>query len=291
MKVFLTGATGFIGQALTRQLIEKNWEVIAFTRHPDDRHADAVRTLGATVVGGNILDVESTRDAMRGVDLVIHNAGAYEYGVTGDDKTRMYDVNVTGTDNVLGLALELDIPRTVYVSSTVIYGEMGTEPIDESFESVQAFPTHYAMTKTKAHDVALEYIEKGLPLVIACPNGVVGPNDHSGFGYFLRMYLNNLMTPFAWDPNTLYAAVHVDDLADGLVRVAEKGRIGETYILSGEIHSRRDLLDIWATKPGGFKVRRLLAKTHCNYHVLTDGPDAAFIWVARLHLMGNHKRR
>ncbi len=92
-------------------------------------------------------------------------------------------------------------------------------------------------------------------MVIACPNGVIGPNDHSAFGYFLRLHLNHLMVPFAWAAHSTLSLVHVDDLAEGLALAAEKGRIGETYFLAGEAISRREMLKLWATKPGGFTVR------------------------------------
>ena len=90
---------------------------------------------------------------------------------------------------------------------------------------------------------------------IVCPNAVVGPNDHSTYGYFLRMYLNHLLPPFAWAPGVITSRVYVNDVGEGVALAAEKGRIGETYILAGEPKSQRKMIESWMMRPGGFKVR------------------------------------
>jgi len=167
----------------------------------------------------------------------------------------MHAINVTGTDNVLGLALELGIPRTVYVSSTIAYGATGPTAVDETYQRQKPYVTYYEQTKTEAHEIAQRYQQRGLPLIIVCPDGVVGPNDHSARSYFLRMYLNGLLTPFAWAPDTINSLVHVNDVSEGIALAAEKGRIGETYILAGEPLRLREMVQIWMTKPGGLKVR------------------------------------
>ena len=107
----------------------------------------------------------------------------------------------------------------------------------------------------EAHEVALQYQQRGLPLITICPAHVVGPNDHSPYGYFLRMYVNRLLPPFAWAPATIHSPVHVTEVAEGIVLAAEKGKLGETYILAGESTSLRQLFGLWATKPGGLRIR------------------------------------
>ena len=84
---------------------------------------------------------------------------------------------------------------------------------------------------------------------------MAGPNDHSALGYFLRLYLNRLLTPFAWAPDSIASLVHVDDLAEGIALAAEKGRPGETYIFAGDSMTRREMTALWATKPGAYKIR------------------------------------
>lgn len=255
MKIFLTGGTGFIGQSLTRALLARGWEVVALVRNPHSPQAQAIQAMGAACAAGDVTDRESMRAAMTAVDIVIHNAAWYEIGISARAKALMYAINVQGTENVLGLARELAIPRVVYVSSTTYFGETGETVRDESYQRQAPFSSYYEETKAEAHTVAQRFLQAGLPLILVCPAHVVGPNDHSGWGYFLRMYLNKLMSPFAWEADTIFSAAHVDDMAEGIALAAEKGRIGETYILAGDPMRLREILAIWMTTPGGMKVR------------------------------------
>lgn len=96
MKVFLTGGTGFLGQPLTRTLIQRGWEVTALVRRPDSAEAKTIQVIGAQLVLGDITDCESMREAMRGADVVIHCAGWYEFGITRQAQDTMRAVNVQG---------------------------------------------------------------------------------------------------------------------------------------------------------------------------------------------------
>ena len=211
--------------------------------------------MGAVCVSGDVTDRESVRTHMIGADLVVHNAGWFELGVTGKARQRMHAINVTGTDNVLGLALELGVPRTVYVSSTMAYGATGPTAVDETYQRQRPCLTCYEQSKTDAHEIAQRYQQRGLPLIIVCPDGVVGPNDDSARSYFLRMYLNRIIPLFAWAPHTISSLVHVNDVSEGITLASEKGMIGETYILAGEHLRMREMVQIWMTKPGALKVR------------------------------------
>ncbi len=255
MKIFLTGGTGFIGYPLTRSLIARGWDIVALVRKPNSPQAQVLTTMGVQCVAGDITDRESMRAGMQGVDMVVHNAGWYEFGVTANGRKLMHEVNVIGTDNVLGLALELGISRSVYVSSTMFWGETGPAVCDETWQRQKPYQSYYERTKAEAHKIAQGYQQRGLPLIIVCPNAVVGPNDHSTYGYFLRMYLNHLLTPFAWAPDVITSRVYVNDVGEGVALAAEKGQIGETYILAGEPGSQREMIEFWMMRPGGFKVR------------------------------------
>ena len=255
MKVFLTGGTGFIGQPLTQSLIARGWNVVALVRKPESPQARALTQMGVQCVTGDVTDRESMRAGMTGADVFIHNAAWYELGIPESARKLMDAINITGTDNVLSLALELGIPRTVYVSSTLYYGDTGPEARDETYQRQMPYRLYYEKTKTEAHELAQQYQKRGSPLILICPAHVVGPNDHSIFGYFLRLYLNRLMVPFAVGPDMMISAVFVNDVGEGVALAAEKGRIGETYILAGDPMSLREVFAIWMSKPGGFKVR------------------------------------
>jgi len=254
LRVFLTGGTGFIGQPLTQALLARGWSVAALVRKPEAPQARALSKMGAQCVVGDVTDPAPMRAGMTGADIVIHNAGQYEFGVNADGKRRMHAINVTGTENVLSLAMELGVPRSIYISTVWAVGDTGQQMRDETFERQTPCRTGYEKTKTEAHAIARQYQQRGLPLVIACPNGVIGANDHSVWGYYLRLYLHRLMPPFGWSPGCMFSLVEVNDLAQGIALAAEKGRMGETYIFAGEPKSTREHLAFWAMKPGAFKV-------------------------------------
>ena len=198
---------------------------------------------------------------MKGADLVIHNAGYYEYGTDKAGRARMQAVNVTGTDNVLSAARALNVAKTVYVSTVAAYGDSGRQTRDETFVRRAPSSTWYEQTKFEAHELALRYQRDGTPLIVVCPNGVIGPNDHSVWGYTLRLYLNRLKPPISWSPKSVFSLVELNDLVRGVVLAAEKGRGGETYLLCGEPVSFAEHLELWAVKTGGGRVRAYLPPT------------------------------
>jgi dihydroflavonol-4-reductase len=250
MKVFLTGGTGFIGQPLTQSLLRRGWSVTALVRKSDSPHAQALSKMGAQLASGDVTKRESMRTAMSGADIVVHNAGHYEMGLDSAGKQCMQAINVGGTKNVLELARELSIPRTIYVSTTQVFGETGDLQRDETFTRQVPCRTTYERTKTDAHEVARQLQQQGMPIIIVCPNGVIGANDHSPIGYYLRLYLNRLMPPLGWSPASLSCCVALNDLVEGIILTAEKGQIGDTYILCGEPQSLREIFECWSKKPG-----------------------------------------
>ena len=250
LKVFLTGATGFIGKPLTRQLLQRGWQVTALVRNPEGPQSRVIAAMGAKLVKGDVTDKESMRAGMTGTDIAINNAGVYEFGVAGEAVKRMFDINVKGVENFLSLAKELGVPRLVQVSSVVHWGDTGKMVRDETWTRQAPIHSAYEQSKHEAHILGLQYQKEGVPLILACPGQAHGVNDHSAFGYFLRLYLNGLNPGFAWAPDAFVSGISVDDLAEGIVLSAEKGKLGETYILAGEPHTRREILKIWATKPG-----------------------------------------
>lgn len=254
MKLFLTGGTGFIGQPLTQALIKQGWEVTALVRNPASPQAQALAQMGAHCVAGDVTERESMRAGMVGAAVVVHNAAWYEVGISQRAQQLMHAINVQGTENVLGLARELQIPRTVYVSSTVYYGDSGPVARDETFKRQKPYVFYYEQSKAEAHEVAVRYQQNGLPLIIVCPAHVLGPNDHSVFGYFLRLYLNHLLAPICFSPEMTITPAHVLDISEGIALAVKKGQLGENYILAGDAITIREMFQVWNAQPGGFKV-------------------------------------
>lgn len=252
MRVFVTGATGFIGHALVRVLRARGWDVTALVRRPDSAEARAIAALGATLARGDVTDPDSMRAPMSGADAVIHNAGMYEMGLDAAARARMTAINVDGTRHTLGLAQALAIPRVVYVSTAFYYGETGGQIRDETWQRPSPPISHYEATKTEAHDVALGFQRQGLPLVIACPVAVIGPGDHAGLGTFARLYVRGRLPPVVFGDGCP-SFVHVDDVGEALARCVDQGRSGETYLLSGGPLAVRDVFRLWQSTPGGLK--------------------------------------
>lgn len=265
MRIYLTGATGFIGQHLVRAMRARGWEVLALVRDPQGAPARWLSQQGCALLEGNVTRVDGLAQSMRGADVVVHSAGVYELGANAAERIRMQQVNVDGTHYVLGAALAAGIPRTVYVSTVWALGPSGHPPEtalpkDETQSHDGNYLSAYERSKTEAHQAALAWRAQGLPLVIAMPNAVVGANDHAVFGYFLRLYLLHGMPPMASGGDTVMSMVDVLALADGLCRAAEAARTGEDYLFCGEPLSIRGLFNHWGRYPGGMVPRLWLPR-------------------------------
>lgn len=253
MKIFLTGGTGFIGRPLTQRLINRGWEVTALVRNPNSIQSKEIESLGAQLLKGDITNLESMRTGMQKSDIVINNAGWYEFGIRKQDHEKMYKINVEGARNTLNLAIELGIPRIIHTSSILAFGRTGEIIADESFKRQYPPLTYYEETKMKAHEIATELQKHGAPIIITCPAGVIGPGDHSAIGYLVRMYVHHRLPPILWTPNGKLAHVYVDDVAEGIARCVEYGKIGEIYLLSNGNQTHREMVEDWKKCEGGFK--------------------------------------
>jgi dihydroflavonol-4-reductase len=261
MRVFLTGGTGFIGVPLVGALRQRGWLVTVLVRNQQSSVAQSLVQLGATLAPGDITDRESMRAPMTGVDLVIHNAAWYEVGIGGGAADRrMQAINVEGTRNTLTLAHELQVPRTVYVSSIAASGETGAALRDESFTRQVPPPNAYERTKTEAHQVALALIAQGAPILLAMPGSVFGPGDHANLGILQRLYVRGFAPALTVGGDFRRCQVYVDDCAEGIALIAERGRLGEPYLLVAGNMSYRELYALWSTTPGGMKQRAVLPR-------------------------------
>lgn len=257
MKIFLTGGTGFIGQPLTQALLKRGWHVTALVRQPSSVEAKAIEAMGANLVPGDVTNRDSLRAAMTsvtgGADVVFHNAGWYELGVSGAAKAKMRAINVQGTENTLGLAVELGLPKIIYTSSTTAIGDTGGHLADETFKRHAPYSSYYEQTKSGAHSLALQLQQGGAPLVIVCPAQVIGAGDHSAFGWFSRLYVRGLMPPAGWAPDAVFTMGHVDDVAEAMALAVDKAQMGQTYFLGGGTITMGEMMEVWKRTPGGLK--------------------------------------
>jgi nucleoside-diphosphate-sugar epimerase len=228
MKYFVTGATGFLGNIIVRQLLAQGHEINCVVRSPEK--ARELEALGARLFKGDVTEKESMRAAMQGVDGVFHVAGWYKIGVR--DKSYGEKINVHGTRNVLELMQELGIRKGVYTSTLAVNSHTRGQLVDETHRFTGKHITEYDRTKAVAHDIAQDFIDKGLPLVIVMPGVIYGPGDTSQLGGALINYLKRKLPVVP--THVTYAWGYVDDIATGHLLAMEKGKIGETYHLNGE---------------------------------------------------------
>lgn len=240
MKAFVTGGTGFIGRHLVAKLVARGYEVVALAR--SDAGALLLANMGAQVVRGDILDTASMRAGMQGSDVVFHLAAWYKLG--GSDWMDAEAINVGGTRKVLRLAVELGVPKIVYTSTVAVFGDTHGQLVDEGYRQNGPFLTEYDRTKWLAHyKVALPLLEKGAPIVIVMPGGVYGPGDTSFIAQTMRLFYVGLPAVTGADTTVTYA--HVVDVAEGHILAAEKGFVGESYILAGPAVPLGEMVDFW----------------------------------------------
>jgi nucleoside-diphosphate-sugar epimerase len=257
MKVFVTGGTGFIGGHVVRKLRERGDEVRALVRTP--AKAGALQDLGCELIPGSLSDADAIRAAMEGCDAAIHGAAVYEVGIPESEHRAMYEANVVGTETVLRAALEAKVARVVYISTVGAFGNTRGQVVDESYEHPGGgYTSYYEETKVEAHRVAKRLIaDEGLPCIIVQPGGVYGPDDHSAIGRQMNQFLDGKMPLIAF-PELGMNMVHVDDVADGVLLALDKGEVGESYVLGGQITTMRELIDTLAQVTGKKAPKRAL---------------------------------
>jgi len=252
VKYFVTGATGFVGGAVARQLVQTGHTVVALVRTPD-KAQDLVK-LGVDVRRGDITDRATLREPMTGVDGVFHIAGWYKIGAR--DKSPGRTINIDGTRNVLTVMKDLGIPKGVYTSTLAVNGDTHGKLVDESYRAPAGpWLSEYDRTKWAAHyEVAEPLMRDGLPLVIAMPGLIYGPGDEGPFGTALDAYLTRRLplTP----QGAAYCWGYIDDIAGAHIALMERGRTGEEYIIAGPMHTLIDAFAI-AERATGIKAPRL----------------------------------
>lgn len=253
MRYLVTGATGFIGGEVARQLLAQGHQVVTVARTP--AKATDLAALGVEVHKGDITDKESLRAPMTDVDGVFHIAAWYEVGTK--DKTMARRINVDGTRNVMEMMRELNIPRGVYTSTLAVNSDTHGVKVDESYHYDGPHLTEYDQTKADAHNqVALPMMRDGLPLIIVQPGLVYGIGDHSLVRDTLLDYLRRRLPVVP--AGTAYSWAHVEDVAQAHLLAMEKGRVGESYYICGPTHSMIDALAL-AESITGVPAPRLVA--------------------------------
>jgi dihydroflavonol-4-reductase len=246
-KALVTGASGFVGSAVARLLVERGFSVRALVRSssPQQHLAD----VDIEFVTGDLRDAESVRRAIAGVRWVFHVAA--DYRLWARNPAEIIENNMLSTRIVMEEALRAGVERIVYTSSvaTLKTGPTG-DPADEtiSLEEHQAIG-NYKLSKLLAERLVLTMAARGLPATIVNPSTPIGPRDvkPTPTGRLIVEAAAGRVPAFV---ETGLNMVHVDDVAAGHLAALERGRVGERYILGGQNASLSEILGVVAQQTG-----------------------------------------
>ncbi|HAZ60327.1 MAG TPA: NAD-dependent dehydratase [Gammaproteobacteria bacterium] len=244
----VTGATGFVGAAVVRQLLAADRAVRVLARPDSDRRN--LQGLPVTVVEGDLREPAGLGPALRGCQVLYHVAA--DYRLWTPDPATLYETNVRGTEHLLLAAAEAGVERIVYTSSVATLGTTadGSPANEDTPATIQQMVGHYKRSKYLAEEAVTRLIrERGLPVVIVNPSTPVGPGDikPTPTGRLVRDAAAGRIPAFV---DTGLNIVHVDDVATGHLLAETRGMLGRRYVLGGEDLSLREILAIIAGLTG-----------------------------------------
>jgi dihydroflavonol-4-reductase len=259
MKKLVTGATGFIGSAIVRALIQDGEEVRVLVRETSDtRNIDK---LDVERVYGDIRDGDAMKSALKECDTLYFTAAFFAHWTP--NKKLPYEVNVGGTKASLQAALDAGVQKVVYTSTNNTMGAHGPIPADENAEfNHWKTGDNYSISKYLAETEAKSFIAKGLPIVIVNPTLVIGTNDvkPTPSGQMIIDVATGKMPGYIEGGTNV---IDVEDVARGHILAAKKGRVGERYLLGNENITVSDyfklIADIAGVKPPTVKIPYYLA--------------------------------
>jgi dihydroflavonol-4-reductase len=259
MTTLVTGAAGFLGSHVTRQLVARGEEVRVLIRASSSNRA--ISDLPLEYVTGDLRDASSLERAMKGVQRVFHVAA--DYRLWAKRSQDIYDSNVGGTKNLLAAAKTAGVSQLIYTSTVATIAvdrpELPNEFTDSKLEEMIG---HYKRSKWMAEQEALKAAKEGLPVIVAMPTTPVGPWDWkpTPTGKIILDFLNGKMPGYV---ETGLNFVGVEECAAGHLLVAERGKVGERYLLGAENLTLKEMLDTLAKLTGlpapGMKIPHAVA--------------------------------
>lgn len=241
MQAFVTGGTGFVGGNLIRQLLNSGIKVRALVRSSSDQRN--LKDLAIDQVSGDLDNQELLEKAMQGCEWLFHVAA--HYSLCLKDGQAIYKANVEGTKNIFSAARTAQVKRIVYTSSVAAIGLAPEGKIADELTTttIDKLISDYKKSKFLAEQLAFAAAKDGLPVIIVNPSTPIGPYDvkPTPTGDIVLKFLRRQMPVYV---HTGLNLVDVRDVAQGHILAAEKGRIGERYILGNKNVTLKDILDI-----------------------------------------------
>jgi farnesol dehydrogenase len=250
MNIFITGATGYVGNNLAKRLATEGHVIHALCRSANKLHL--LDHPNIKIVEGDITDQESVRAGMKDCSQVYHLA-AYAR-VWAKDPSTFYRLNVEGTKNVLDAAKANGIRDIVFTSTCGVLGPSNGRPVREDDKRYGNVFNEYEETKTEAEKICRDYCDRhGLRIVIVNPPRIYGPGvetESNAVTRLVRLYVKGTWKILPGNGKRTGSYVYVDDVVDGHILAMEKGRAGERYILSGVNASYNEFFNVLAKVSG-----------------------------------------
>jgi len=246
MTTLVTGASGFLGSHVTRQLVARGESVRVLLRASSNNRA--IADLPLEYVTGDLRDAASLARALDGVTRVFHVAA--DYRLWAKRKKEIYDSNVGGTKNLLDAAKRAGVSQFIYTSTVATIAVDRPEHPNESTDAkLEEMVGHYKRSKWQAERLVLDSAKQGFPAIVAMPTTPVGPWDWkpTHTGKIILDFLNGKMPGYV---ETGLNFVGVEECAVGHLLVSDKGKIGERYLLGAENLTLKEMLDTLARLTG-----------------------------------------
>lgn len=250
MNIFITGATGYIGNPLAFRLADEGNTVHVLNRSPSKEKL--LQHPNIKIFSGDITDIDSIRRAMKNCRQVYHLAGYVS--VYAKDNSIFYKINVGGTKNVLDAACDLGVDRVCFTSTAGALGPSGERPVQEEDKRRGAPFSPYEDSKGEAEHVCREYAaQQKIQVVIVNPPRVYGTgieSESNAVTKLIRWYIDGKWKLLPGNGNGTGSYVHLNDVVNGHILAMEKGRSGERYILGGENISYNHFFDLLSELSG-----------------------------------------
>jgi farnesol dehydrogenase len=241
MKIFITGATGFIGSRLAMRLASEGNVIHALYR--SEIKSNIIKHPNIILFKGDILDIPSLYNAIQGCEQVYHAAAFAK--VWDKNPSRIYRLNIEGTINVINCGIRAGVKKFVCTSTAGVFGPSGKNNIvDESSPRPTKYFTDYESSKAILEQVLHTLSKSGIPIVITNPTRVFGPellSESNGVTRMIKSYIQGRWRMIPGNGMSPGNYVHVEDVVTGHILAMNKGISGENYILGGENVSYNDL--------------------------------------------------
>ncbi|MDZ7716506.1 MAG: SDR family oxidoreductase [Balneolaceae bacterium] len=243
-KAFVTGGTGFIGINLLKLLLQEGWEIVALHRSTSD--LSELKKLPVSLTVGSVTNLDSLHSSIpQDTSVVFHLAG--DTNIWSKQNKQQYEVNVTGTKNMVIAAAEKNVDTFIHTSSIAAWGNITGVVTEQTPQRGGNSWVNYERTKWAGEREALKGLEHGMKVIILNPSAVTGPHDNNNWGRLFTALKEGTIPAVS---SGCLSIAHVQEVARAHISAVDNGQTGERYILGGENCSVKDLVEMIARISG-----------------------------------------